>query len=61
MEAIGVMSEFYNKPKDTVSALTKFTVSSSANLRDLGVRTYIVPLPHYVLLGLGCFTGKTFL
>lgn len=44
------MSEFYNKPKDTVSVLTKFTVSSSANLRDLGVQTYIVPLP---LLGLG--------
>lgn len=45
MGAIGGMSEFYNKPKDTVSVLTKFTISSYSNLRDLGVQTYIVSLP----------------
>lgn len=59
MEAIGVMSEFYNKPKDTVSVLTKFTVSSSANLRDLGVRTYIVPLSLFGL-GLGLLSKRFF-
>lgn len=59
MEAIGVMSEFYNKPKDTVSVLTKFTVSSSANLRDLGAQTYIVPL-SLLRLGLGLLSKRFF-